>query len=173
MAITAWWKSPEGAWEINKGKMPVHGDVLVEALLKGGEKRKTLAGKLNWSLGSGALFPNYEIQYWREVDKVNVNKTVDDIEEGMFIFSGVTIWFCKGIGCTGKVLLIPLNVDPSCTCVQSFPKESFCDDFWSYTYDGKYQPFVPKETEEQKKIRELEETINNAKQLIQELKGNK
>jgi hypothetical protein len=82
---------------------------------------------------------------------VEKSKTVDDIEAGMFIrFQGST-FICLDILGFGYIFVCPLG--------------------WSYTYDGEYSPFVNEETEEQKKIRELEEIINKAEQQIQELRG--
>jgi hypothetical protein len=154
-------------WKRNTGKMPVGSHNEVELIFKDGGGLNIEAGQVNWRLGI-----RNEIEYWREVKQVeSLSKTVDDIEEGMFLKCENTIWFCKGFNCSGKLLCLPANLDPICTGTVPFTKEAFCEDSWSYTYNGIYKPFVKKETEEQRKIRELEETINKAKQQIQELKG--
>ena len=107
--------------------------------------------------------------YYPKVNKVE-SKSVDDIEVGMFLRLQGSTFICLGVLGFGYIHICPFEIGTKSTVIRSFTS-AFIAGQWSYTYEGEYQSFVAKETEEQRKIKELEETIHKAQQQIQELKG--
>lgn len=106
----------------------------------------------------------------KKLEEAVQGKTVDDIEVGMFLRSQGSTFICLGVLGFGYIHICPFNVGTKPSVMRS-SAWAFVEGEWSYTYNGIYKSFVKKETEEQRKIQELEETINKAKQQIQELKS--
>lgn len=72
-------------------------------------------------------------------------KTLNQIEEGMFIEVLDSKWFCKGHNEFGMPLLMQLDAQWSTVQTQAFTHDELNDATWSYTYQGKYGPFVKDE----------------------------
>lgn len=115
-------------------------------------------------------------QYISKEEDLGMNKTINDIEVGMFLKSD-----------TGAIGLVLTNNDNIHMCLVNYSvvgvelsntithwtkRELFTKKFsYSYTYDGEYLPFTEVESEKDKKIKELKETINQAKKQMEELEG--
>lgn len=96
-------------------------------------------------------------------------KTVKDLDVGVFI---------KWDGSASPYVFIDTDTLLSFSTGDKFVRdEGFTDRtlaqaFWSHTYSGEYTPIM-KETEAERKIKELEDTIELAQKQLQEYKGMK
>lgn len=102
--------------------------------------------------------------------KTKVVKGVEDLETGMWVKSSIgkkcIVWrFNKD----STICVTDISCDISQNHYQ-VPISSFTS--WSYTYNGEYTPIV-RETEAEKKIKELEATIALAQKQLEEYKDMK
>jgi hypothetical protein len=99
-------------------------------------------------------------------------KKVNDVEVGMFVK-------IAGYGFTAVVYNVfrdSVDVFTMGSRGDHYRKTSLLKSTltdWSYTFDGVFVPFLPTETEQEKKIRELKATIDEAKKQIDELSRGK
>jgi len=115
------------------------------------------------------------------MDKKEVTKqvrSVDDLEVGMFLQGNNYKWVVLGVEDDSISLISPEDGDDTI----SYWPQTFIDDLsvfsnafkaWSYTYNGEYTPIVKEivETEAERKIKELEATIELAQKQLQEYRG--
>jgi hypothetical protein len=105
--------------------------------------------------------------------KTKVVKGVEDLELGLFLKddSGNIVVVTRNCGkVSGKSFYTCCNTGNG-NVAQNGAGETFYNNFisWSYTYSGEYTPIV-KETEAEKKIKELEATIALAQKQLEEYK---
>lgn len=99
-----------------------------------------------------------------------VVRGIEDFEIGMFLkdASGNIVVVSRSCGSIADKLFYTC-VDMGETGVaRNAAGGQYYDRFthWSYTYDGEYTPIV-KETEAERKIKELEETVKSATQTLE------
>lgn len=96
-------------------------------------------------------------------------KCIEDLELGMFVKSNATLFIIhKGIHCSE----IWYATDNSLGTHLLRPSEFKSLKSWSYTYKGEYTPIIH-ESEKDKKLRELEETIATAQRQVKEIREGK
>lgn len=108
--------------------------------------------------------------------ETKVVRGVEDLEIGLFLKddSDNIVVVTRNCGkVSGKPFYTCCNTGNTLIAQNGAGKEYY-DKFtsWSYTYDGEYTPIV-KETEAERKIKELEATIELAQKQLQEYKGMK
>lgn len=114
-----------------------------------------------------------------EMDKKEVAKqvrSVDDLELGMFLKSetGNVVVVTRDAWRGNNLKFFSCSNMANAQVAQNGAGKEFYDKFhsWSYTYSGEYTPII-KETEAERKIKELEATIELAQKQLQEYKGMK
>ena len=161
------------------GKSGVDWSECVDAsYYKSGLFYKVIGGDWHYWGGSVVWMPSSNCNSWfndalsKEEDlqmnvKTKVVKGIEDLEVGMFLYNNINKYCVLGVT-GGKVDSIILTGSIHNTYNSSFD----CFDLWSYTYNGEYTPIV-KETEAEKKIKELEATIALAQKQLEEYKDMK
>lgn len=111
----------------------------------------------------------------KKEDKVVTKQVrgVDDLELGMFLKSetGNVVVVTQAVGKDLHIEFFSCSNMANANVARNGAGREFYDKFnsWSYTYNGKYTPIV-KETEAERKIKELEATIELAQKQLNELK---
>jgi len=99
-----------------------------------------------------------------EMGKIKVVKSIEDLEVGMFIISSYEDKYLVLVKNSEAVHGIRLDNKVNFTC--TYEGYNLLKS-WSYTYDGEYTPII-KESEEDKRIKELQNTIDKAQATLAE-----
>ncbi len=158
-----WSKAPEGATYVRSDteayyKINRDGDIFMVnhhgAVLSSFRSVEHLTSYCNCEL----ISKEEDLEMTKEVKQV---RSVEDLEVGMFVWSG-----------SYKYVVLEVNsnrfdVANVGSSGEVFRNQSFnWVESWSYTYNGEYTQVI-KETEAERKIKELEETVKSATQTLE------
>lgn len=104
--------------------------------------------------------------------EVKVVRSVDDLEVGMFIRWNSYMDYCYVVSKPKQIISFNTGGVFNCGEGGCWADDNFYTSSWSYIYNGEYTPIVKDtvETEAERKIKELEATIELAQKQLQEYK---
>ena len=150
-----WGHAPEGATHLSPASYHWR-------RISGNEVYYWNSSTSNWK----ELYSVSMVRYISKEEDLGMQKTVNDIEVGLFTkdsYGHIRVILSREGG-NLRWFYFPLNMTTNGKLYEFNQTDS-----WSYTYDGPYTPFVSTETEEDKKLRELKETISQAQKQIDEI----